>query len=64
LVLPMLWIGLYPSPLLRRIEPSVSVLLQDRELHIARSRQHAAALGAAREERAGTSVDRTEPVAR
>ena len=32
LVLPILWIGVYPAPLLRRIEPSVSVLLQDMEL--------------------------------
>lgn len=37
LVLPMLVIGVYPSPLLRRIEPAVSVLLQDRELHRAHS---------------------------
>jgi NADH-quinone oxidoreductase subunit M len=27
--IPILWIGLYPDPFLRRIEPSVSALLQD-----------------------------------
>jgi NADH-quinone oxidoreductase subunit M len=27
--LPIVWIGLYPDPFLRRIEPSVSALLQD-----------------------------------
>ncbi len=32
LVVPIVWIGLYPSPLLRRIEPSVSILLQQMEL--------------------------------
>ena len=31
LILPMIWIGLYPHPLLRRIEPSVSGLLQQME---------------------------------
>ena len=27
LVLAILWVGLYPNPILRRVEPSVSVLL-------------------------------------
>jgi hypothetical protein len=27
--LPIVWIGVNPDPLLRRIEPSVSALLQD-----------------------------------
>jgi NADH-quinone oxidoreductase subunit M len=31
LILPIIWIGLYPHPLLRRIEPAVSGLLQDME---------------------------------
>ena len=29
ITIPILWIGLYPGPFLRRIEPSVSALLQD-----------------------------------
>ena len=29
LAVPILWIGLYPEPFLRRIEPTVSALLQD-----------------------------------
>ncbi len=32
LALPIVWIGVNPSPLLRRIEPSVSILLQEMEL--------------------------------
>ena len=32
LVIPILWIGVHPNPLLRRIEPSVSAVLQDMEL--------------------------------
>ena len=32
LVIPIVWIGVYPDPLLRRIEPSVSLLLQEMEL--------------------------------
>ena len=32
LVIPIVWIGVYPSPFLRRVEPSVSILLQDMEL--------------------------------
>ncbi len=32
LVIPIIWIGVHPDPLLRRIEPSVSVLLQEMEL--------------------------------
>ena len=31
LVIPIVWIGVYPNPLLRRIEPSVSLLLQSME---------------------------------
>jgi NADH-quinone oxidoreductase subunit M len=27
--IPIIWIGIHPDPLLRRIEPSVSALLQD-----------------------------------
>jgi len=29
MVIPIVWIGVYPDPFLRRIEPSVSALLQD-----------------------------------
>lgn len=32
LVIPIVWIGVYPDPLLRRIEPSVSLLLQSMEI--------------------------------
>ena len=32
LILPLLWIGLHPNPVLRRIEPSVSLILQQMEL--------------------------------
>jgi NADH-quinone oxidoreductase subunit M len=32
LVIPIVWIGVHPNPLLRRIEPSVSLLLQSIEL--------------------------------
>jgi NADH-quinone oxidoreductase subunit M len=39
LVIPILWIGVYPDPLLRRIEPSVSALLQDMELRQLRSEE-------------------------
>ena len=42
LVVPILWIGVYPDPLLRRIEPSVSVLLQDMELRRLRAAATAA----------------------
>ena len=42
LVVPILWIGVYPDPLLRRIEPSVSVLLQDMELRRLRAAETAA----------------------
>jgi NADH-quinone oxidoreductase subunit M len=31
-VVPIVWIGVHPDPLLRRIEPSVSKLLRDLEL--------------------------------
>jgi NADH-quinone oxidoreductase subunit M len=31
LILPVVWIGLYPNPVLRRVEPSVSMLLQSVE---------------------------------
>jgi len=31
-VIPIVWIGVYPDPLLRRIEPSVSLLLQSMEI--------------------------------
>jgi NADH-quinone oxidoreductase subunit M len=31
LIVPIVWIGLYPNPLLRRIEPSVSLLVQSVE---------------------------------
>jgi NADH:ubiquinone oxidoreductase subunit 4 (subunit M) len=27
LVLPLLWVGVYPSPVLRRVEPAVGLLL-------------------------------------
>ena len=42
LVVPILWIGVHPDPLLRRIEPSVSVLLQDMELRRLRAAETAA----------------------
>jgi NADH-quinone oxidoreductase subunit M len=29
IAIPIVWIGVNPDPLLRRVEPSVSVLLQD-----------------------------------
>jgi len=29
IVIPIIWIGVYPDPFLRRIEPSVSKLIQD-----------------------------------
>ena len=32
LVIPIVWIGVHPDPLLRRIEPSVSLLLQSMEI--------------------------------
>jgi hypothetical protein len=37
LILPILWIGIHPNPLLRRIEPSVSLLLQEMDLSRVRS---------------------------
>jgi NADH-quinone oxidoreductase subunit M len=37
LILPILWIGIHPNPLLRRIEPSVSLLLQEMDIRRARS---------------------------
>jgi NADH-quinone oxidoreductase subunit M len=37
LILPILWIGIHPNPLLRRIEPSVSLLLQEMDLRRVRS---------------------------
>ncbi len=37
LIVPIVWIGVHPSPLLRRIEPSVSVLLQEMELRQSRT---------------------------
>jgi NADH-quinone oxidoreductase subunit M len=36
LLIPIVWIGVHPDPLLRRIEPSVSLLLQQMELRQAR----------------------------
>ncbi|MBW2417531.1 MAG: NADH-quinone oxidoreductase subunit M [Deltaproteobacteria bacterium] len=33
LIVPVLWIGVYPNPILRRVEPSVSMLLQSVERH-------------------------------
>jgi NADH-quinone oxidoreductase subunit M len=36
LVIPIVWIGIYPDPLLRRIEPSVSVLLQEMQMREAK----------------------------
>ena len=35
MAIPIVWIGLYPEPFLRRIEPSVSALLQDVEARAA-----------------------------
>ena len=31
LVVPIIWIGLYPNPILRRVEPPVSLLLNSME---------------------------------
>jgi len=39
LLIPILWIGVHPDPLLRRIEPSVSALLQDMELRRLRAEE-------------------------
>ncbi len=54
-VIPIFWIGVYPDPLLRRIEPSVSRLLQDVEARAAqagpKSAAHRAALDSRGEER-------------
>jgi len=36
--LPIVWIGVYPDPLLRRIEPSVSLLLQEVESEVEEAR--------------------------
>jgi len=36
LIIPIVWIGVHPDPLLRRIEPSVSILLQQMELRQSR----------------------------
>jgi len=33
-VIPILWIGMYPNPLLRRIEPAVSLLLRQMEARV------------------------------
>ena len=45
LILPIVWIGIYPDPLLRRIEPSVSVLLQ--QMQLSEMRSHAQTLAVA-----------------
>lgn len=37
--LPIIWIGVYPDPLLRRIEPSVSQLLQEVEIEVEEARK-------------------------
>jgi NADH-quinone oxidoreductase subunit M len=37
LVLPILWIGLHPNPMLRRIAPSVSLMLQEMDMRRTRS---------------------------
>ena len=60
LIAPMLWIGVYPTPLLRRIEPSVSVLLQDRELHIAHSRVQLERIAAERDAWTAAAEAQTE----
>ena len=39
--LPIVWIGVYPDPLLRRIEPTVSQLLQEAEREIEEARRSA-----------------------
>ena len=37
LVLPIVWVGLYPNPILRRVEPPVSLLLDSMETEISRT---------------------------
>jgi len=40
LVIPILWIGLYPNPILRRIEPPVSLLLNAMERRVGEVTSH------------------------
>jgi NADH-quinone oxidoreductase subunit M len=47
LLVPVLWIGLYPNPILRRVEPPVSLLLNALDRGVEESRRGADALAAA-----------------
>jgi NADH-quinone oxidoreductase subunit M len=58
LLIPIVWIGVYPDPLLRRIEPSVSLLLQEMELRQVRG---AATLDLARAEARDAAADGVGP---
>ena len=37
LVLPIVWVGLYPNPILRRVEPPLSLLIDSMETEISRT---------------------------
>ncbi len=58
ILVPIIWIGVYPDPLLRRIEPSVNEILGQMELRIAKQ-ERARAEGAA-EFPPGEVVDEAE----
>jgi NADH-quinone oxidoreductase subunit M len=61
ITIPIVWIGVNPDPLLRRVEPSVSALLQDVSARAARAPRGAGPRGRARRRGAPVNAAGPEP---